>query len=212
MNRLTQSRIDIINEQCSSYNRPEHEEGILKKVYGVPTNIKGYVIYCKYAIDSLGDSNSKACKQDIPKNKMKVLDLILTHISPNLTYLQFKGINDLIHSNSYTDMGNDGNSTFWNIDYITLSDLYDFLKMYPQRLQIEASLSWFNAKDATEKSELCNKYFKDPVSYNYTCLTDMDILYIYEEECCVGCSLRYVKDGKVRAFYYQRITKRKKNN
>jgi len=56
-----------------------------------------------------------------------VLDLTLEKLMPNITYLKYKQILKLIHTNEETDYEYYGNSTEWKVEYIILSELENFL-------------------------------------------------------------------------------------
>jgi hypothetical protein len=132
MKRLTQSQIDEINSKCP-YDLYNHAEGIFKEPYGIPISIKDYVIYCKYEIGGYiggscwDSSNAQPYTKDEPQNKMQVLDLVLKELLPNITYLQFKGIERLKHTNIETECEYYGNSTEYEIEYFILEDLYNYL-------------------------------------------------------------------------------------
>jgi hypothetical protein len=137
MNRLTQQQIDKINSECQ-YDLYGHTEGIYKEPYGVPIHIKDYVIICRYEVGGVSggscwdSSNPQPYTKDEPENKMQVLDLVLKELLPNITYLQFKGIEKLKHNNSETEWEYYGNSTEWEIEYIVLEELYNYLETLNQ--------------------------------------------------------------------------------
>lgn len=49
----------------------------------------------------------------------------------------------------------------------------------------EKAIKWFNLLTADEKSKLSNKYYKETVNYNFTCLTGREIeeMWINEIVC-----------------------------
>lgn len=100
-----------INDKCP------FNQGIFLKPYGISTNIKEYVIYCRYT-------------NDVPKNKMKVLDIVLMKLCPNISYLQYRQIEQLINYNECLEPEYYGNSTIWKIEFIKLFDLYELLKKF----------------------------------------------------------------------------------
>jgi hypothetical protein len=62
------------------------------------------------------------------KPNFKVLDLVLMELKPNLTYLQFKLIEELIRKTEDRENEYYGNCTDWDITYIILSELIDLLE------------------------------------------------------------------------------------
>ena len=51
----------------------------------------------------------------------------LEQLIPNITYLQYKKISNLIHESEDSEKEYYGNRTDWKIIYIILSDLINFL-------------------------------------------------------------------------------------
>lgn len=128
MNRLTKEQIIAINQLAPS------AQGIFLQPYGIPTHIKELVIYCRYEIGGYSGGNCwdnsepTYSSKTAPKDKMKVLDLVLKELNPNITLLQFREIEKLIHTNKETEYEYYGNSTNWEVEYIILSDLYKYLE------------------------------------------------------------------------------------
>lgn len=124
---LTQEQIEAINNKCP-YN-----QGIFKEPYGIPNDVKELVIYSRYEI---GGKRGGSCwgtiaepyEKDPPKDRMKVLELVMSYLKPELTFLQFRVIEDLIQSNEENEWEYYGNRTEWVIEYLTLSDLYKALE------------------------------------------------------------------------------------
>ena len=58
---------------------------------------------------------------------MRILDLVLKELKPDISFLEFREIERLIHNNSETEYETYGNHTDFEIEYIVLSDLYKFL-------------------------------------------------------------------------------------
>ena len=131
MIELTKEKIDEINSKCP-YDFGRHEEGIFTQPYGIPVHIKEPVIYSRcevggYRGGSCYDTVAKPYTVDEPEDYMKVLDLVMSELSPNISYSKYKGISNLIRTNSETDREYYGNSTDYEIRYIILSELYDYL-------------------------------------------------------------------------------------
>jgi hypothetical protein len=125
---MTTFDIEEINDQCPS------DQGIFTEPWGIPINIKEPVVYTKYGIGgyrggSWTGSRAEPYTEEPPKNKFKVLDLVLRKLKPNITYLQYKEIDDLIHTNK-EGRSEDyyGNSTDYIIEYIILSELETLLE------------------------------------------------------------------------------------
>lgn len=127
---LTEEMIKDINSKCP-YN-----QGVFKEPYGIPVKIKEPVIYCRYETGGYeggscwDDSDPQPYNRETPKDRMKVLDLVLKKIKPDITFLEFRMIEGLIHDNSETEYEYYGNSTDWKIEYIKLSDLYEALEKF----------------------------------------------------------------------------------
>ena len=60
---------------------------------------------------------------DEEKPNFEVLDLVLSELMPTITYLQFKEIEKLIHTNDETEYEYYGNCTDYEIKYVILSEL-----------------------------------------------------------------------------------------
>lgn len=124
---LDEVDIKEINSTCPS------GQGIFSEPNGIPIDIKEPVIYSRYEI---GGYRGGSCWGSIAKPyivdekpKFKVLDMVLKKIKPDLTYLEFRELEDLIQTNEDSDREYYGNSTDYKIEYIILSDLYKTLKL-----------------------------------------------------------------------------------
>lgn len=129
---LTKEQIDKINEEAPN-DWYENEQGIFTEPYGIPTHIKESVIYQR--INTGGVSGGSCWDDSNPQYYSKdsnypfiILDLVLKELIPNISYLQFKEIESLIHTNNETEYEYYGNSTEWEIKYVILSELIDKLK------------------------------------------------------------------------------------
>lgn len=127
MRELTVEDITTINQECP-YN-----QGLFREPYGIPLSEKELVVYCRY---ETGRTNGGSCydnsdpqpyRSSPPKNRMKVLELVLAILKPTITFLQYKTLESLIKNNSTTEWEYYGNSTDWEIEYIPLVDLYEAL-------------------------------------------------------------------------------------
>jgi hypothetical protein len=127
MKRLTEEDIVEIN---NSKGIDHWLSGIFKEPFGVPNEEKRLLVYSRYETGGYscgncwGDS-AEPYVNEKPDNHFKVLDLVLEKIAPTITYLEYKKITELIHSNTQTDWEYYGNSTDWAIEYIVLEELYE---------------------------------------------------------------------------------------
>lgn len=124
---MTQEQIDKINSQCP-YN-----QGIFVQPNHVPVHIKEPVIMSRYV--KSGYSGGSCCgdkptyfTKELPKDHLQVLDLVLQELCPKISYLQYKSISRLIHSNEETDWNYYGNTDDWYCEYIILSELEKFIE------------------------------------------------------------------------------------
>ena len=128
---LTTEQISRINNDC-----PSSEQGVYLQPYGIPTTIKELVIYSKYKTggysggNCLNNASPKYQKQDEPENKFIVLDLVLAELTPNISYLQYRLISKLIHTNEESENEYYGNCTDYKIEYIVLSELIKLLETF----------------------------------------------------------------------------------
>lgn len=123
--RLTEEDIKEINNSVED----DWNEGIFTEPSYIPVHIKEPVIYMRW--DSEGWEGGD-CWGNQPryfqneKPKFTVLDLALKKINPQISYLQYKEMDKLIHTNSESEHEYYGNSTEIKVEYIILSELYDF--------------------------------------------------------------------------------------
>lgn len=124
---MEKSLIEEINEECP------YDQGIFFQPYGIPDGIEELVIYSRY--ESGGNTGGNCWggtaypyTSDIPKDHMKVLDIILEKVCPKISYLQYKKIQELVHDSEKSDWEYYGNSTDWRIEYILLSELETLLE------------------------------------------------------------------------------------
>jgi hypothetical protein len=76
------------------------------------------------------DTENEDYTCDRPSDAFKVLDLTLKVLKPNVTFLQYKEIQNLVNSNQTTDYGYYGDYTEDTIEWIVLSDLYEALAKF----------------------------------------------------------------------------------
>lgn len=123
---MTQEQIYEINSKCPG------DQGVFFQPSMIPVDIKEHVIYTRYSTGgysggSCYDTKARYHESDIPENKFEVLDLVLQELKPNITFLQYKKIDKMIHTNEETDREYYGNSTDWKVEYIILSELEEYI-------------------------------------------------------------------------------------
>lgn len=125
---LTKEQIKQINEKCP------YDQGIFTEPYGIPNTIKEPVIYMRWSPGGVSGGSCWDSSDPQPyynrekEGDFKVLDLVLEILKPNISYLEYKKISELIVSSEETEWEYYGNCTDWNIKYIILSDLIKLLK------------------------------------------------------------------------------------
>jgi len=129
---LTEDQIQEINEKAPTIWQ-ENEQGIFKEPFGIPTHIKTLVIYMRYETGGVrgGSCWDSSNPQEYMVDKIpsfEVLDLTLKAICPDLSYLDYKGVEKLVQSTDYTDHEYYGNCTDFEIKYLVMEDLIHYLK------------------------------------------------------------------------------------
>lgn len=131
---LSQSQIEKINKVTS--NSWNANQGVYLQPTGVPVRIKELVIYTRYETGGYSggscwdSSDPQPYLEEPPSDKFKVLDMVLEELMPNITYLQFKKIDALIHSEEESENEYYGNSTDYKVEYIVLSELCRLLESF----------------------------------------------------------------------------------
>lgn len=133
---ITKEQIEKINSLAPNQWQT-NEQGIWTEPFGVPNNIKGLVVYQRY---EKGGYSGGSCWDDsdpqpyynsfIPD--FTILDLVLMEIAPNITYLQYKKIEQLIVHSEKTEYEYYGNQTDFGMKFIILDDLINLLKEFKQ--------------------------------------------------------------------------------
>lgn len=123
---LTEEQIKQINYDCPD------DQGIFREANGVPHHIKEPVIYLRW---NTGGSSGGSCwggrpshYSGDPEPAWESLDRALEILSPGITYLQYKQIERLVHTNEETDYGYYGNCDEYTVKYIILSELIELLE------------------------------------------------------------------------------------
>ena len=125
---LTQEQIDKINAESPC------EQGVFIEPYGIPDDIKEPVVYMRWETGGVSggtcwdSSNPRYHPSDSGCPKFKVLDLVIMEVDPNMSYLKYREIEDLIQSSEDTEYRYYGNRTDFEMKFIILSDLIEILK------------------------------------------------------------------------------------
>jgi hypothetical protein len=131
LNTFDKELIKKINDKCAK--ECECGQGIFFQPFGIPDGIQEYVIYSSYVSGGIcggscwESSNPRPFTEEMPKDHMAVLDILLTEIAPNINFLQYKKIQRLINSNKTSQWEYYGNSTDHVIEYILVSELVKLL-------------------------------------------------------------------------------------
>jgi len=131
--------MELTKEQIEKIKKllPDSEQGIYTEPYGIPTHIKEPVIYMR--VETGGVSGGSCWDDSDPQSyyiginerpNFEILDLVLSELMPTITYLQFKEIEKLIHTNDETEYEYYGNSTDYEIKYVILSELIKKLEEF----------------------------------------------------------------------------------
>ncbi len=126
--KLTVEDIKEINSMC-----PENQ-GVFSEPNGIPVDVKTPVVYMRWETGGWRGGScweggvAKPYQNEEGKPKFKVLDLVLKKLKPDISFLDFREIEELIHTNSETDREYYGNSTDYDIEYIILSELEEKIK------------------------------------------------------------------------------------
>lgn len=124
---LTEQQIKEINLKCS------YGQGIFVQPYGIPDHVKEPVIYRRY---ETGGYSGGSCWDDSdpqpyvadPPEPWKVFDFVFEVIKPDISYLQFRKIENSVKRLSDSEWEYYGNSTDYEIEYIPLSEVYKILE------------------------------------------------------------------------------------
>ena len=122
---------EINNHLCNELNL--YDQGIFVQPTFIPTDIKEPVIYTRYETGGYSggscwnDNPASYSNKEMSTDKFKVLDVVLEKLCPQITYLQYKKIDSMIHTNEETEREYYGNSTDWKVEYIILSELENYI-------------------------------------------------------------------------------------
>jgi hypothetical protein len=125
---LSKQDIEDINKECPS------DQGIFREPYGIPTHIKEHVIYMRWETGGMAGGNcwgdDAYFQEGEPKPKFKVLDILLKRVKPNISLLEFRELEELIHTNHETKYEYYGNSEDYEIEYIILSEFLNKIEHF----------------------------------------------------------------------------------
>ena len=125
---MNKETIDTINDKCP------YDQGVFKEPYGVDKE-KDYCVYAKW---SSGGYTGGNCWDDTEpyyypgdaEPKFEALDLVLKELFPNISYLQYKEVENLIKTDSETNYEYYGNSTDYSFKWIVLKDLENLIQQF----------------------------------------------------------------------------------
>lgn len=135
---LTKEQIDKINKECP-YSYDSDAQGIFKEPTGIPDKIKTPVVYMRWETGGVSggscwdSSDPRPYTKNDPKPKFVVLDMVLKELMPDISYLQYKEVENLIHSSEKTDWEYYGNCTEYSIEYVVVDDLIKLLKSFKDK-------------------------------------------------------------------------------
>jgi hypothetical protein len=126
---LTKADIEQINREAPS------DQGIFREPWGIPVHIKEPVVYMRWETGGMSGGNcwgdeAHYYESDDPKPKFKILDILFKKFKPEISYLQFREIEELIHTNHETQYEYYGNSENYEVQYILLSELLKKLESF----------------------------------------------------------------------------------
>lgn len=134
---LTEEQIKTINES-SPMEWQENEQGIFTQPAGIPVNVKSPVVYMRWHTGGYSggscwdDSNPQPYNSGNAQPRFAALDLVLKELCPDITYLQFREIEGLIKHSDYNEIEYYGNCINFDIRYLLVSDLLEFLNTIKQ--------------------------------------------------------------------------------
>ena len=123
---MTQEDINKINSNCP------YEQGIFIEPSMIPVHIKEPVIYSRYKTSgysggSYSGGEAEYFQVDEPKDKYRVIEMVLELLKPDIKLSQYKKILSMIHTNEETENEYYGNSDDYKVEYIILSELETYL-------------------------------------------------------------------------------------
>jgi hypothetical protein len=129
---LTQLQIEKINEKCP------YEQGIFIEPYGCD-GMREPLLYMRWKTGGITGgscwegSNPQPYTSDDPKPRFVVLTLTIKELKPDLTFLEYEEIMDMVVSTDTTDWEYYGNCTNYGIEYLKLSDLIKKLEEFENK-------------------------------------------------------------------------------
>ena len=129
--RLTEQEIKDLNKKA------KYNEGIFIQPNHIPVDVKGLVIYKRVHVGGYTGGNCwndtepyyvhyDETDEDI--DSFDILFTVLEKIVPNITLLNFKKVEKLIHSDVETEREYYGNTNDYRVKYVILEELYKLLE------------------------------------------------------------------------------------
>lgn len=125
--------IEISEEEINEINRLcPYNQGIFLQPNGIPDSVKTHVVYsrwnkCGYSGGSCWGDEATPYVNQRPSDVMKVLDIILERKFARISYLDYRKIEAMIQSTLTSTWEYYGNCSDYEIEYIVLKDLLEFL-------------------------------------------------------------------------------------
>ena len=135
--KLTKDQITEINE----IEDLPYEQGIYTEPFGIPDDIKDPVLYDRF--HNGGYEGGNCWNDDDPeyqesgdnKELFLILDKVLEILRPNITVLELRQLESMIHNSNKTVYEYYGNSHEYEITYIRLSVVEDFCNKLEEKLK-----------------------------------------------------------------------------
>jgi len=128
---MDKETIERINSKCP------YDQGVFFQPNGIPDGIMEHVIISSYESSGMeggscwGDEPQYFSRNQ-PTEHMRVLDIVLEEIAPNISYLHYKKISTLINNSEKTHWEYYGNYTESVVEYIVVSELEKLLEEISQ--------------------------------------------------------------------------------
>ena len=128
--------MQLTNEQIIEINdKAPYDQGIFIEPYGCD-GIKEHVVYMRWETGGISggscweSSNPMPYNSHKPKPRFVVLTQVIKVLKPDLTFIEYEEIKDMVVSTDKTDWGYYGNSTDYGIEYIKLKELISKLEEF----------------------------------------------------------------------------------
>lgn len=135
LENMTQELIEKLNQDIYT-KKGDNEQGIFVQPFGIPVRYKEPVIYMRWETVGMtgGSYHEDSCLHfytSDKKGEFIALDIVLKELKPNITYLQYKEIEQMIlEGDNYSDNEDYyGNCTDYGTQFIVLSQLEKYLEI-----------------------------------------------------------------------------------